>query len=117
MGFLDNLTEKQNKKSRTELERFILDGEQIEFFFAVKEDFGAITDKRLVFLDKSLFGNKRSIIGIPFSKISAVGVKRGGAFSPSKEILVTVGSHIIEIDTFDENQAIEIYKQISARIL
>ena len=116
MGFLDNIVDKQNQKLRTELEKFLLSGEEIEDFFVAKEDFGALTNRRLVFVDKSLIGSKKSIMGVPFSKISAVGVKRGGAFTASKEIVIMVGSHAMEIDTYSEKQAIDIYKKISEKI-
>lgn len=117
MGFFDNIQDKQQQKLKIELEKFLLEDEIIDHFFMAKEDFGALTDKRLIFVDKSLFSNKKSIVGVPFKKINAVGVKRGGTFSISKEIIIMIGSQALEIDTYDENQAIDIYKRISSKIL
>ncbi len=53
MGFFDNIQDKQQQKLKIELEKFLLEDEIIDHFFMAKEDFGALTDKRLIFVDKS----------------------------------------------------------------
>ena len=56
MGFLDamqqTMQQKFNENAKTELEKILPEGENVIKIYSVKEDFCAITDKRVVFVDK-----------------------------------------------------------------
>lgn len=117
MGFLDNAREKLKETAKKEVDTLLITGESIEKFYMVKEDYCALTNKRLLFIDKSFASSRKASTGIPFSKINSVSLKKGGAFSISKEVIVTVGSKDLEIDLWDANEALEIFKAISERIV
>ncbi len=117
MGFLDNAREKLKETAKKEVDTLLITGEIVEKFYMVKEDYCALTNKRLIFIDKSFTSNRKASTGIPFSKINSVSLKKGGAFSISKEVIVTVGSKDLDIDLWDANEALEIFKAISERIV
>lgn len=117
MGFFDKVNNKIEENLKNQLASFLLPGEQVEHFFIAKEDFGALTDKRVIFVDRKITSSKKTIIGIPYPKISGAGLTKGGAFTITKEVVIMVGSHSMEIETYNEQQALEIFKRITERII
>ncbi|GGB82863.1 hypothetical protein GCM10007424_23610 [Flavobacterium suaedae] len=117
MGFLDKQIKKIEEKCKEELKTLLLEDETLEKFYLVKEDYCAITNLRLIFVDNSFTSSKKATTGVPFNKISFVSLKKGGTFTISKDVIVHVGNKDIEIDLYDTNQAIEIFKIISKKIL
>lgn len=120
MGFLDNLKENLQDKvsgnAKKELDKILPEGENIIKIYVVKEDFCAITDKRVAFVDKKLLGSKKTLTSVPFSKINFVALKRGGFLSISKEVIIGTGGLTLEVDTYDGEQAYEIMREISKRL-
>lgn len=104
------------KRIEDELNAYLLNGETIESTFQAKEDFGCITNKRLIFMDNSLTSSKKAVIAVPFSKITYVGLSRGGFMSFSKDVIVTIGSHTTTIDTYSSETALGLFKAISEKI-
>lgn len=105
-----------SEKIKQEVSRVIPPGEEIKQIFAVKEDFCAFTEKRIVFVDKKLLGGKKTLTAMPFSKINFVSLKRGGFLSISKEVIIGTGGITLEIDTWDGDQAYTIMQEISKKI-
>lgn len=114
MGFFDKQLEKIKNRAIIEAESLLIDGEIIEEFYVVKEDYCALTNKRLLFIDNNISGKKLSS-GIPYNKINAVSLKKAGSIS--KEIVVLVGSREFEICLYSTEDAIKIFKKITERIL
>lgn len=117
MGFLTNISEKQIAKAKEELALILPDEEEIEKVFIVKEDYCAITPKRVILIDKKLIGTKKALVTIPYSKINYVALKRGGMFSISKEVVIGTSGHNMEVDTYNLEEAYQIAKIISERIV
>lgn len=116
MGLFDNLQQKVSDNAKKELEKILPETDTIDKIYIVKEDFCALTDKRVVFVDKKLVSSKKTLTSVPYSKINFVALKRGGFLSISKEVIVGSGGLTLEIDTWDGDQAYEIVKEISKRI-
>ncbi len=116
MGFLDSITTKITEKANQELTKILPEGETVLKIYIVKEDFCALTEKRVVFVDKKLVSSKKTLTSVPFSKINFVALKRGGFLSISKEVIIGTGGLALEIDTYDGEQAYEIVKEISKKI-
>lgn len=116
MGIFNNIQDKQKEKAQLEIEELLISNETIDSFYSAGVvDFCAITNKRLIFFDKD--GLKKAIIGIPFSKINAVSLKRDNLLSKSKEILVSAGYKEYELAFISSVDAISIFKAISDKIL
>lgn len=97
-----------------------------ERLFAVYDLKGAgtgflgITNKRLVFYDKALFGNNRrkAMTSIPFSKITVVSaVDEGGLISKTSELAVAAGSEHYEFEFRGADKAQNAYKLIMTELL
>lgn len=116
MGFLDSITAKITEKANQELTKILPEGETVLKIYIVKEDFCALTEKRVVFVDKKLVSSKKTLTSVPYSKINFVALKRGGFLSISKEVIIGTGGLALEIDTYDGEQAYEIVKEISKKI-
>ena len=117
MGFLENAQNKIKDNATAELLKVLPENEIVEKLYIVKEDFCGITAKRVVFVDKKMVSSKKTLTSVPFSKINFVALKRGGFFSISKEVIIGTGGLALEIDTYDGEQAYEIVREISKRIL
>ena len=116
MGFFDNAQLKIKENAERELAKILPEGEVVIEMYIVKEDFCALTSKRVVFVDKKLVSSKKTLTSVPFSKINFVALKRGGFFSISKEVIIGTGGLALEIDTWDGEQAYEIVRKISEKI-
>ncbi len=116
MGFLKNAFTNVEEKAKEELQKILPEGESIEKIYIVKEDFCALTSKRVVLIDKKLLGSKKTLTSVPYSKVNFVALKRGGTFSISKEVIIGVSGMTLEVDTWDGAQAYEIVRKLSEKI-
>lgn len=116
MGFFENQLEKIKSKALKEVEALLFENEKIDNFYLAKEDYCATTNNRLIFVDNSIT-SKKSTVSVPYNKITAVSLKRGGSFSISKEVIVLVGSKEYEIDTYSTEDAIELFKFLAQKTL
>lgn len=124
MGFFDNMNEAaakqliiQNEKLKQEIVHFLIEGEEIEDVFPLFEDFLAFTNKRLLFVDKSLTSSKKCITSLPYDRITSVALEKGGFMHFSKNIEIRVGNKSHDIRSFYEEKALSIYKKINQKIL
>lgn len=60
---------------------YLVEGEKLQYVFdekGVGSGFVALTDKRLIWLDKSFVTKKKIYLTIPYEKIKSIGVQVGG---------------------------------------
>ncbi|RZM28490.1 MAG: hypothetical protein EOO88_08745 [Pedobacter sp.] len=116
MGFFEDQLKKVEAKATAEVSSFLLENEQMEELFMNSEDYIAFTDKRLVFVDKSLLSSKKAVHSIPYQKIITVSFLKGGAFSIAKEIEIAISGHTYEIKAYDDKKAMTIYKKLLEKL-
>lgn len=95
-----------DKKGQLEqIQEVLLDGEQLIAVYdaiGVGTGFIGLTDKRVVFMDKSFVGKEEALTSVPYGKISAVSLVSNrsiaGQFFSSGKIAVHIGTHIQEIE-------------------
>lgn len=119
MGIFSN-KEKLTPEQQAEklFKPFIFDTEIIITSHASGVTFFALTDKRLIALDKISEYPKSLITTIPLSKINAVEIEKGsGLFGFKKEITVQASSKKIKIELYDEQSAIDLYNKINKLII
>ena len=82
-------------KERDEFsQRVCADGEQIEAAFKTKRDSYVFTDSRFILEDvQGLTGRKRSLLSVPYSKISAFEVESAGLFDTDGELRLWVSGY------------------------
>ncbi len=71
--------------------RVCIGDEEIEAAFKTKRDSYVFTDRRLIVEDvKGMFGKKRSLLSIPYSKVSAFEVETAGLLDTDGELRVWI---------------------------
>jgi len=116
MGFLDDQNKKVAEKARLEVNSFLLDDENLEEIFMNSEDYVAFTNKRMMFIDKSLMSSKKAVHSIPYNKLITVAYLKGGTFSLAKEIEIAISGHTYEIKAYDDKKAMSIYKKLLSKL-
>lgn len=71
--------------------KILLPGERIVAAFKTKRDSYVFTEKRVLFEDvQGLTGKKRSVMSVPYEKISAYSVETAGLFDTDGELRIYV---------------------------
>lgn len=124
MGFFENLEKsvaadkaKKLEKVRQEVMPMLLPDEELDSCFPLTLDFIAITNKRLLFVDKKWNSSKRAMISVPWSKVTGVLMERGGFMSFSQEVEVAVGSKAYEFKFYSPEEAMGAYNTILNKVL
>lgn len=109
--------EKGNEKHMQEVKRYLLEGEQVQQLFGLVTDWVAVTPIRLIFVNGSWSDTRNTITSIPFSRIQAVHLSKGGFMKFSKDVKVSISGHDFEMKFLDSENAMEMYNTILERIL
>lgn len=118
---IENFNQNQYKMSlsdntKKELLNILPDTDILEHVYSIKEDFCAITNKRVVFVDKNIGSARKTLTSVPLAKINFVALKRGGLLTINKEVVISSGGINLVLETWDEDLAYEIVREISKRI-
>lgn len=101
-----------------EVSKLLVQGEQLEHLYASVFDYASITSHRLLFVDKHHKETlKTMVVGVPFRNITGVCLKRGGMLSFTKTVIIQVGNRDIDIDFFSSDDALELFKNLSSKVL
>jgi Bacterial PH domain len=81
--------------------------------------FVAVADKRVLFYDRATFRKKKTLMSVPFSKITSVAsVDEGrGLFGATSELIVKTGSEEFEFEFRGGDKARQAYKLIMFHVL
>jgi hypothetical protein len=95
MGFLNGLmgnASTANKEEVTkELDRLLVDGEEVDVAFKLVRDLIVFTDKRLLLVDKQgLTGKKVEYHSIPYKSISHFSIETAGRFDLDAELKIWI---------------------------
>lgn len=123
MGFLDKMKNNlESKKAEVEekytianIEPYLMPNEHVVFKKSVKEDFICLTDNRLIFINSKLLSTKKGITSVLYKNITGVSLEQGG-MSPSKNIIIWIGSKDVEIDTWNADTALKVFNLLNSQI-
>lgn len=74
-------------------EELLIEGEELEKTYGLLNDFVALTNKRVIFVDKTYLSTQKSVVSIPYNKIEEIILGIGSAFSLSDSIGIVTKSH------------------------
>ena len=102
------------------IQEYVLDFEDLLYVYDLKgvgAGFIGITNKRLIFFDKSFFSKKKVIVSIEFSKIAIVQARDENAifkgfFSSSELEITAISGQTWEFEFRGSEKAINVYKEI-----
>lgn len=124
MGFLDRIDRAaadqiawREAKIIEEINTTLVPGEAVENLYILPVDYLVLTNKRLMFVDKKWNSTKKAVISVPWNKISAVLMERGGFMSFIQEIEVVVGSKAYEFKFQSAKDSMDAYKAIFSKVV
>jgi hypothetical protein len=85
-------------KHLDEAAEYLWEDEDLLHVYGSRKDLVALTTRRLLFIDRSLFRAGRSVITVPYSRIGAVFLEKASFFSGRRKVAVqTPGkTHVLE---------------------
>lgn len=103
---------KSSEEIHTEnLKPFLFEGENVEHIYSLVTDFVALTNKRLIFVDQSVFSKETGVITIPYSKIEKIGIVKDKKWSLSDKVEITTRNDKHELKLI--KGGLEFYKKLS----
>lgn len=121
MGFMENVAQKAREakdekfaKKREEVEKFLVPGEEITGLFTIRNDYAAITTKRILFIDKTYLSKKMAVISAPLHQVTVAALLRGGLLSFTTEVELRVGMADYMLVFSNADDALNFYKAIIA---
>ncbi|HET9494114.1 MAG TPA: PH domain-containing protein [Chloroflexia bacterium] len=113
--------EYDSKGQMERIQGMVVQGEVLYAVFDLKgggSGFVGITDRRLIFMDQAIFRKKRSLVSLPYSKITAVASEdSGGIIFGTSTLLVIAGSREFEFDFRSNEKAHRAYELIMWNLL
>lgn len=110
-----------NKGQAERIAAMVIQGERLYAVFDLKgggSGFVGITDRRLIFMDQGVIRKKKTLVSLPFSKITAVGSEdSGGIIFSTSELIVLAGSKEWEFEFRTSEKAHRAYQLIMWNML
>ena len=99
------------------IKEFLFEGEILEHVYGLVVDFVALTNKRMIFVDKSVFSKETGVISVPYSKIEKIAIVKDKFWSLSDKIEVTTRSDKHELKLLQgKNEGLKFYTTLSKYI-
>ncbi len=107
------------------IQEYVLDLEILLYVYDLKgagAGFIGVTDKRLIFFDKSFFSKKKVIVSLEYSKIAMIQAQDDSAimkgfFSASTLEITSVSGQTWSFEFRGSDKAINVYKEITRQSL
>lgn len=77
-------------------------------------DFVALTNERIIFVDRNMFGRKKAIISIPYSKIDAIRLEKSSFWSRRNRLEILTRAKTYEL-TFYKKEYVQGFYQLLAQ--
>jgi hypothetical protein len=98
----------------------LIPGERLFFVFDCKgagTGYVGVTDRRLVFQDKTFMHKHSSIVTVPFSKITAVAAEDSGHVFKTSKLAIVAGAQTYEFEFRSDEKAHKAYRLILEQTL
>lgn len=93
-GLFGNASEVDARELQRDLDKLLIEGEQVVRAFRIVRDLFIFTDRRLVLVDKQgLTGKKVEYHSIPYRSISHFSVETAGHFDMDSELKIYIASN------------------------
>lgn len=105
------------KESEQDVSQYLIDGESVISVHSLMIDYAALTNKRVIFVDRSAASNTLSnTVSIPFSRIDTIELENKALSLTNKLTIISRGkSYDLK---FNKNEdVLEFYKNLTAQIV
>lgn len=110
-----------NQKQLERIEALLVTPEILYAVYDLKgagTGFVGVTDRRLIFMDQGVIRKKKTLVSLPYSKITAVGSEdSGGIIFGTSSLLIFAGSKEWEFDFRSNEKAHRAYQLIMWNLL
>lgn len=113
MGIFSKMEKEVSQKQIAEIESFLIEGETIEQAYSLFLDFAALTNFRVLFVEKD--GAEIIVNSIPYSKVTGVALSK--QWLSSKTVLLYSSGHKHKISFLSGENAKNFYTAITEKIL
>lgn len=114
MGFFSGLDESNRNTQKEKIKMFLFEGETIEYVYPLSTDFVALTNRRLIFVDKNVLLKETGIVTIPYAKIEQIGIVKDKAWAITDKIEITTRHDKHELKLLKDG--LEFYNKLAAHI-
>lgn len=110
---------------REQVDKIVNEGHLLEdeLLFAVLDmkgggtGFLGLTDRRMLFYDKSFIGKHKAIVTVPYNKITAIGSEDQGRILRTSKLIVKVGSESYEFEFWSQDKGHAAYHILVRELL
>jgi hypothetical protein len=118
MGVFSNMAEKahQSTKDRNSqiIEEFLFEGENIENIYPLKNDFAALTNKRLIFVDQNVLVKETGVVSVPYSRIDKIAIVKDKTWAITDEVEITTRHDKFELKFLRDS--LDFYNRLAQHI-
>ena len=105
-----------NERHIENVQEYLIEGEVVEQVYGLVVDFIALTNKRVIFVDKIIGFKNTSVTSIPYSKIESISIENGKALSFSNEIEIVTKHKAYVLKFVKGADVVGFYKSLTKHI-
>lgn len=113
MGLLSG---ENRKKDLHQVAGLLYPGEYLIQTVGTLLDFVALTNERMIFVDRSVFGKRKAIISIPYSKIDAISLEKSSFWSGMNRLEIVTRAKTYELTFFKQANVQGFYQLLAQGI-
>ncbi|MBB6451135.1 hypothetical protein HNR44_003129 [Geomicrobium halophilum] len=108
----------ENRKNhREQASEYLVEDEQLLQTYGLMIDFVALTNRRVIFVNKSFVSKRSEVVSIPYTKIEEIALLKDRKLAISNPVRISTRSNNHHLNLIKGNDATGFYKQLSRQIL
>jgi hypothetical protein len=113
MALFGGNKEKVEKDIKSEVEKYLIEGEEVEEVYGIKDHFNCLTNKRLIFVTQIPILKSLGVVSIPYSKINSATIQREnkGIITTTK-LIISTRDREYELRFIDVESMMNFYKKL-----
>ncbi|QQK74966.1 PH domain-containing protein [Salicibibacter cibarius] len=105
------------KKHQDQAREYLVEDEQLLHTYGLLIDFVALTDQRVIFVEKSWVSKRSEVVSIPYSKIEEIALLKDRRMSISNPVRISTRSKDHQLNLIKGNDSVGFYRQLSRQIM
>ncbi|QQK79079.1 PH domain-containing protein [Salicibibacter cibi] len=105
------------KKHQDQAREYLVGDEQLLHTYGLLIDFVALTDQRVIFVEKSWVSKRSEVVSIPYSKIEEIALLKDRRMSISNPVRISTRSKDHQLNLIKGNDSVGFYKQLSRQMM
>jgi hypothetical protein len=95
---------------------YLYEGEELVQTYGMLLDFVALTTRRILFVDKSVFGKKTAVVSIPYFRVESIGLEKGEFWSRTNKVEIQTKAKTYLLEFRKEADVIGFYQALAYHI-